>query len=279
MGGEDAHGVPANPLELTWKADRNTPDQVFYQSYYEKKMGWKVQVVDGGLSDMYNNSVFLDDQQVTLFWTLSETSISFVVRGERKSGYIAIGLGAGMVHSFAYVGWVDGIGGGNVSSYWIDGRESSSVHPTREKLSDVRCKSENGIITFEFTRLLDPGCSKRVECKNIIDPSLPLKIVWATGALWSEEHLSDRNMHSQTSSRAVLVHLMRGAAEAEQALRPVLAVHGFMMFLAWGILLPGGVLAARYLKHVKGDGWFQIHVYLQYSGIVCDATWITFCCG
>lgn len=61
--------------------------------------------------------------------------------------------------------------------------------------------------------------------------------------------------------------LMRGSAEAEEDLRPVLAVHGFMMFLAWGILLPGGILAARYMKHVKGDGWFQIHVYLQYSGL------------
>jgi len=49
---------------------------------------------------------------------------------------------------------------------------------------------------------------------------------------------------------------MRGAAEADQALHPVLTVHGFMMFLAWGILLLGGVLAARYLKHLKGDGWF-----------------------
>ena len=70
------------------------------------------------------------------------------------------------------------------------------MHPTREKLSDVRCKSENGIITFEFTHPLDPRCSGRVECKNIIDPSLPLKIVWATGDLWFEECLSDRNMHS-----------------------------------------------------------------------------------
>jgi cytochrome b561 len=26
-------------------------------------------------------------------------------------------------------------------------------------------------------------------------------------------------------------------------------------------------MAARYLKSLKGDGWFQIHVYLQYSGI------------
>ena len=63
-------------------------------------------------------------------------------------------------------------------------------------------------------------------------------------------------MHSQTSSWEMLVHLMRGATEADQTLFPVLAVHGFLMLLAWGILLPGGVLAARYLKHLKGDGWF-----------------------
>jgi hypothetical protein len=25
-------------------------------------------------------------------------------------------------------------------------------------------------------------------------------------------------------------------------------VHGFMMFIAWGILMPSGVLAARYLN-------------------------------
>ena len=40
------------------------------------------------------------------------------------------------------------------------------------------------------------------------------------------------------------------------------------MFVAWGILFPGGILAARYLKHLKGDGWYRIHVYLQYSGLV-----------
>ena len=58
------------------------------------------------------------------------------------------------------------------------------------------------------------------------------------------------------------MHLMRGAAEADQALHPILTVHGFMMFLAREILLLGGVLAARYLKHLKGDGWFHIHVNL-----------------
>ncbi|XVE53094.1 hypothetical protein DITRI_Ditri02bG0176900 [Diplodiscus trichospermus] len=268
-GGSEAQGVVASPYELLWAPNRNTPDQVYYQSLYQQKMGWKVQVVDGGLSDMYNNSVFLDDQQVTFFWTLSEDSISIAARGVKKSGYLAIAFGSGMVNSYAYVGWIDTTGKGRVNTYWIDGKDASNVHPTNENLTHVRCRSENGIITLEFTRPFKPSCGHNngPECKNIIDPTTPLKVIWAMGAKWTDEHLTERNMHSVTSQRPVRVQLMRGSSEAEQDLRPVLAVHGFMMFLAWGILLPGGILAARYLKHVNGDGWYQIHVYLQYSGL------------
>ncbi|KAK8579296.1 hypothetical protein V6N13_142507 [Hibiscus sabdariffa] len=268
-GGPEAEGVVASPYELTWAPDRNTPDQVFYQSLYQPKMGWRVEVVDGGLSDMYNNSVFLDDQQVTFFWTLSKDSISIAARGVKKSGYLAIAFGSEMVNSYAYVGWVDDTGKGRLNTYWIDGKDASNVHQTNENLTHARCKSENGIITLEFTRPFKPSCSshdKKPECKNILDPTTPLRVIWAMGAKWSE-HLSERNMHSVTSQRPVRVMLMRGSSEAEQDLRPVLAVHGFMMFVAWGILFPGGVLAARYLKHVKGDGWYRIHVYLQYSGL------------
>jgi hypothetical protein len=224
-------------------------------------------VVDGGLSDMYNSSVLLDDQQVTLFWTLSADSISIAARGEKKSGYLAVGFGSEMVNTFAYVGWVGNDGVGRVKTYWIDGKSATGIHETPENLTYVRCKSEDGIITFEFTRPLKPLCTGRVECKNIIDPTTPLKVVWAMGASWSGDDLTDSNMHSVTSSRPIRVLLLRGSAEAEQDLRPVLAVHGFMMFVAWGILLPGGILSARYLKSLKGDGWYQIHVYLQYSGI------------
>ena len=75
-----------------------------------------------------------------------------------------------------------------------------------------------------------------------------MKVVWAMGAKWSDDNLSERNMHSITSSKPVRVLWLRGSAEAEQDLQPVLAVHGFMMFVAWGILLPGGIMAARYLS-------------------------------
>ncbi|GAB2284957.1 hypothetical protein Dimus_019412 [Dionaea muscipula] len=268
-GGSEFEGVPASPKELLWAPDRNTPDLVYYQSVFSQKMGWKVLVVDGGLSDMYSNSVVLDGQLVTFFWTLSQNSISIAARGEKKSGYLAVGFGSGMVNSFVYVGWFDEDGKGHINTYWIDGRDASRLHATNENLTYVRCKSENGIITLEFTRPLKPSCSQgeRRECSNIIDPTTPLKLIWAMGAKWSNDHLSEHNMHSSTSSRPIRVMLTSGTAEAEQDLRPVLGIHGIMMFLAWGILLPGGVLAARFLKHLKGDGWYRIHVYLQYSGL------------
>uniref|UniRef100_A0A0A9EDF7 Cytochrome b561 domain-containing protein n=1 Tax=Arundo donax TaxID=35708 RepID=A0A0A9EDF7_ARUDO len=172
-----------------------------------------------------------------------------------------------MVNSYAYVGWIDGNGTGHVNSYWIDGKDGMSVQETHENLTYKRCRSENGVIVFEFTRPLSPSCSGRVECKNIIDPTTPLKVIWAMGSQWSSVPLSLKNMHSVTSNRPVRILLLSGLAEAVQDLRPVLAVHGFMMFVAWGILLPGGIMAARYLKHLKGDVWFQAHTYLQYSGI------------
>ncbi|CAN6163286.1 unnamed protein product [Urochloa humidicola] len=266
-GGAKAEGVPAAPTELVWLPDRNTPDLVYYQSLYDQKMGWKIEVVDGGLSDMYNNSVLLDDQQVTFFWTLTGDSINIAARGEKKSGYLAIGFGSAMVNSYAYVGWVDGNGKGHVKSYWIDGKDGVSVHETHENVTHKRCRLENGAIIFEFTRPLNPSCSGKVECKNIIDPTTPLKVIWAMGAQWSTGPLSLKNMHSDTSNRPIRILLLSGLAEAVEDLRPVLAVHGFMMFVAWAILLPGGIMAARYLKHAKDDLWFQAHTYLQYSGI------------
>ncbi|PKI70985.1 hypothetical protein CRG98_008566, partial [Punica granatum] len=42
-GGPKSEGVPASPMELMWAPDRNTPDQVYYHSLYQPKMGWRVQ--------------------------------------------------------------------------------------------------------------------------------------------------------------------------------------------------------------------------------------------
>lgn len=92
---------------------------------------------------------------------------------------------SGMVNSFSYVGWVDDQGVGHIEAYWMDGKSASSIHPTGEELSDKKCETRNGIVTFEFSRPLQPSCSKGTLCKNVIDPATPLKVVWALGDAWT----------------------------------------------------------------------------------------------
>lgn len=66
-------------------------------------MVWKVLVVDGGFSNMYNNSVLFDDEQVTFFWTLYEDSLFITTCGEKKSGYLVISFGPRMINSLMWV--------------------------------------------------------------------------------------------------------------------------------------------------------------------------------
>ena len=50
--------------------------------------------------------------------------------------------------------------------------------------------------------------------------------------------------------------------------RPWYIGHGFCMLLGWGLMLPTGVLAARFLKHRPNALWFKIHKNLQPTGLV-----------
>jgi hypothetical protein len=52
-------------------------------------------------------------------------------------------------------------------------------------------------------------------------------------------------------------------------------VHGSMMLIGWGILLPYGVFFARFFKHRPEGLWFKIHRVLQPVGLLFSLTgWI-----
>lgn len=49
------------------------------------------------------------------------------------------------------------------------------------------------------------------------------------------------------------------------------AFQGSMMFIAWGILLPIGILIARYTKNIgPKDRWFKLHRVIQSIGLLCS---------
>ncbi|KAI9326159.1 hypothetical protein DFJ73DRAFT_965347 [Zopfochytrium polystomum] len=43
-------------------------------------------------------------------------------------------------------------------------------------------------------------------------------------------------------------------------------LHGFLMFLAWGVLPVLGVFSARHLKDALGHGWYRLHVFCMIAG-------------
>ena len=127
------------------------------------------------------------------------------------------------------------------------------MHPSVEELSLVKTTMQGGRLTFEVSRALRP--SKCVALCNVVDPTVPLKVVWAMGTTWTAGHLSHLNMHNLMSESATVIDLVAGTAEVER-LQPVFAVHGFIMFIAWGVLIPSGLLAARFLRQSHAD-WLQ----------------------
>lgn len=72
-----------------------------------------------------------------------------------------------------------------INAYWMDGKKAASIHATGEELADQKCEQVDGIVTFEFSRPLQPSCNKGTLCKNVIDPKSTLKVVWAMGDAWA----------------------------------------------------------------------------------------------
>lgn len=46
-------------------------------------------------------------------------------------------------------------------------------------------------------------------------------------------------------------------------------VHGALMLIGWGWLLPSGVVVAKFFRHRPNGLWFQIHRALQTIGLLC----------
>lgn len=69
------------------------------------------------------------------------------------------------------------------------------------------------------------------------------------------------------SSIATIDVLSGSAASQHGNIGTLKTAHGIINAIAWGILLPGGAVIARYLRHVQalGPSWFYAHAGIQLS--------------
>ena len=73
----------------------------------------------------------------------------------------------------------------------------------------------------------------------------------------------------------MVVVALAAAIIVDRALERKSLIHGSLMLIGWGYLLPSGAIFARFFKHRPNGLWFQIHRVLQITGLIfAIAGWI-----
>lgn len=197
---------------------------------------------------------------------------------------------------------------GHVVSYLLTQWAAGGVTATREALTDVAVSRDaaTGALAFRFTRPLAAGGGvegRPASCGLAAPPAAgagagaaaPQPLVWAVFPSWTPgQGLFGRprqaDEHTKYSAAFTAVDLSAGgsaggcgtggssrssahgaaAAAGEGGLETGLVVHAVLMALAWGLLLPGAGLCARFLKPggatLCGLSFFRAHLFLASSG-------------
>jgi len=152
------------------------------------------------------------------------------------------------------VGWVDDTTGNiDIHAYAFTQRLAPSDYSPLLNVSATSATQFNGGTTIYFTRTLMAGAQP-------ITTSSLFVIGAFSGA--GDDFLDNHGLTSHSSS-GYFTNFYTGKSTVVLTIRDA---HAIIMLLAWGLCLPVGLLAARYLRSFPNALWFKIHRPLQYVG-------------
>eukprot|EP01129_Flabellula_baltica_P005008 TRINITY_DN1784_c0_g1_i1.p1 TRINITY_DN1784_c0_g1~~TRINITY_DN1784_c0_g1_i1.p1 ORF type:complete len:378 (+),score=66.44 TRINITY_DN1784_c0_g1_i1:185-1318(+) len=193
---------------------------------------------------------------VTLYWTV-DGDLLHVAMTCGKPGYIAFGINSEtrMVGADAVVGWIDANGTSHIGTYNLTAKNAYPVEiPQVYQIQNGEVTYENGLTIMKFTRHMRTGQH------NITGDTLA--VMAGIGPI-PEPRIHRHKF--RTTPCCPLVDFKTGKSEETFNLR---IIHGWSMVAAWTIILPVGVLCARYLRESKGALWFKVHRISQPVGFL-----------
>jgi len=155
-------------------------------------------------------------------------------------------------------GWVsDSNGVAMVNAYAFTEQELPANGEFSDDLAvfNISGIQSNGITTIFFTRPIHAGSQSISEETES----------YVIGA-YSEENKETLSFHGDTRTQSIIqVNFYSGISKQTIGIKDV---HAILMFISWGLILPFGVLCARYLRASPEALWFKIHQPCQYGGFV-----------
>lgn len=184
---------------------------------------------------------------------------SFVISAPDKQGYISVGFSSNgrMVGTSAVAGWVQSGEAGTVKKYYLGGTKSSSCPPDTGNLNLV-----NPWIISQTSRLY-LGFQL-----NITQPET--KLIYAVGPANKFPTGNSYLLSEHDDMTSTTIDYTTGSSSSsDSGITETLRIsHGLFAILAFAVMMPAGVIFARYFKH-RNPFWFYAHIAVQGVGFLC----------
>ncbi|GMH20853.1 hypothetical protein Nepgr_022695 [Nepenthes gracilis] len=178
---------------------------------------------------------------------------SFLLSAPDPNSYVAIGFSNNglMVGSSAMVGWIQS-GSGLIKQYYLGGLNPSAVTPDQGDLTVV----DNSSVAF--------GQSSRIFLAFQLSASQPSNhLIYAVGPSGFQPSSPGYLLMQHSTVVSTTLDYTTGESQAQSSsYRGIKRTHGAMSMVAWGILIPIGVMVARYFRGWDPI-WFYAHATIQ----------------
>ncbi|MCO5569910.1 hypothetical protein L7F22_023624 [Adiantum nelumboides] len=229
------------------------------------------------------NCLDLPTQGASIAWTLTDDSLS-------TQGYYKLELAfSGTAPSESgWVGW--GLNPDKPqmagSSVWVafNATNGSTLLPYRLTPATLggaplKCSPVDYVVKASSVKI--SGMAMSMLLMLHLNASMPttLNHVWNRGASVSTFQPSPHSM--QANDLKTLAHIdmssgLQSIQSPSSSTQNLKNRHGVLNTIAWGLLLPMGVMSARYIKPFADPHWFYMHIVLQCAGyILAVSGWAT----
>ncbi|GAB4841543.1 hypothetical protein Ancab_022257 [Ancistrocladus abbreviatus] len=187
---------------------------------------------------------------------------SFLLSAPDSNSYIAIGFSKNglMVGSSAMVGWMQD-GSGIIKQYYLGGENANAVKPDQGDLKVVSNSSvafrQSGRIYLAFQL-------------STYQPSTNL--IYAVGPTGFQPTSPGYQLMMHRTMVSTTLNYATGQSQTQGSpYTGIKRAHGAINMLAWGILMPIGIIVARFLKQYDPI-WFYAHAGIQTIAFILGLT-------
>ncbi|KAK9815929.1 hypothetical protein WJX72_012106 [[Myrmecia] bisecta] len=148
--------------------------------------------------------------------------------------------------------------GASVAPYSLKDYSSQAVEQDANALSVVTssaAKTTDGRLQATFSLKMT---------QSIEQLSTPLPFISAVGPLSTEERCQE---HAASAKVSGSINFGTGVSNVEVTSDNKPKIHGWLMVVSWGFLIPVGVLIARYMRSVD-PWWFHLHRAIQLTAFL-----------